>query len=396
MRSVTPASGRLLGLFTVGALALSACSAGTTTTASPDATTAAPTTAPTEQAAAPTPIDPAVQAAIDANATRMGVQTEWTGPTTGPKADAGKKVVYISSDEANAGSHTWGVAQVEAGGQIGWTVTVLDGKGTTAGRLTACNQALALKPDAITLEGDAAGMQDCLKEADAQGIPIVAIHGAGFPGPVPDLHLFTNVSSDPRDIGKALADYIIADSLGQGKAMILYDALFDVARAKAENMKSEFETCTTCTLLGYENSPLAEVPTRTPQLFTTYVQKHGADFQYVMTIADYYYDFAVPALQAGGVESGAVKLVGSDGTPAAYERIRKGEFQVATVPEPLFLQGYQMIDEVNRALHGEQPSGYVPPVYIVTQDNVQAEGGDQNTFMPSNGFKDHYLAIWRG
>src|SRR5690606_32917741 len=113
------------------------------------------------------------------------------------------------------------------------------------------------------------------------------------------------------------------------------------ARAKAEGMRDEFAKCETCELLGYENSPLAEVETRTPQLFSTYVQQYGEDFQYVMTIADYYYDFAVPALESGGVPPDAVKLVGSDGTPQAYERIRNGQYQVATVPEPVHLQGYQ-------------------------------------------------------
>lgn len=350
-------------------------------------------------AAVTIPVPALADAVSDAkarNEARMGVQSEWTGPTSGPKAEAGKKVVYISSDEQNAISHAWGAAQVEAGNAIGWEVTILDGKGTTSGRLTACTQALALNPDALTLEGDAAGMQDCLGQAAERGIPIVGIHGAGFPGPVPELKLFTNIGSEPGEIGAALADFIIADSNGTGKAMILYDSLFDVARAKAEAMKARFEECTTCTLLGYESSPLAEVTTRTPQLFNSYIQKHGADFQYVMTIADYYYDFAVPALEAAGLAPDAVKLVGSDGTESAYARIREGRFQVATVPEPIELQGYQAIDEVNRALNGEEPSGYVTPVFVVTKENIDIEGGKDGWFVPSNGYKERYLAIWKG
>lgn len=350
-------------------------------------------------AAASIPLPAMADAVSDAKArndARMGVQSEWTGPTSGPKTEPGKKVVYISSDEQNAISHAWGAAQAEAAGQIGWEVVILDGKGNTAGRLSACSQALALNPDALTLEGDAAGLQDCIGQAVARNIPVVGIHAAGFPGPAPDLKLFTNIGSEPKEIGAALADYIIADSNGSGKAMILYDSLFDVARAKAEAMKARFEECTTCTLLGYESSPLAEVTTRTPQLFNSYVQKHGADFQYVMTIADYYYDFAVPALESAGLAPDSVKLVGSDGTKSAYARINEGRFQVATVPEPIELQGYQMIDEVNRALHGEQPSGYVTPVFVVTKSNSSIEGGADGWFVPSNGYKDRYLAIWKG
>ncbi len=390
---------RIIGAITIAA-AVAGCSSSPTPTPIPTAptvttapATAAPTVAPSTTTASTDP----VQAAIDATDARMAAQTQWTGPTTGPTADAGKTVVYISSDESNQGSHLWGLYQQQAGQAIDWKVTVLDGKGTTAGRLTACNQALTLKPDAITFEGDAVGLQDCLKQADSSGIVIVGVHGAATPGPQPSLHLFTNVTSDPSQIGVAMADYIIADSKGTGKAMILYDNLFDVARAKAEAMKAEFAKCTGCTLLGYENSPLAEVTTRTAPLFTAYQSKYGKDFQYVMSITDYYYDFAVPALTSGGVPTSQLKLVGSDGNPSAYERIRAGnEYQVATVPEPAELLGWQIIDEVNRGIHKVAPSGYAPPIYVVSAANVDAEGGSNNIFSPSSGFKAHYTAIWKG
>ena len=34
------------------------------------------------------------------------------------------------------------------------------------------------------------------------------------------------------------------------------------------------------------------------------------------------------------------------------------------------------------------------PPFLVTQENIHAEGGDQNTFIPSNDYKKHYLALW--
>ena len=86
-------------------------------------------------------------------------------------------------------------------------------------------------------------------------------------------------------------------------------------------------------LLDYVNSPLAEVTTQMPQLASSWVSRYGTPF-YVMTIADYYYDFLVPALRVGGVKPEDAKLVGADGTPKAYDRIRNGDYQVATVPEP--------------------------------------------------------------
>ena len=31
------------------------------------------------------------------------------------------------------------------------------------------------------------------------------------------------------------------------------------------------------------------------------------------------------------------------------------------------------------------------PPFLVTKENIHAEGGDKNTFIPSNDYKKHYL-----
>ena len=57
-----------------------------------------------------------------------GPQTTWNGPTTGPKAEPGKKIVYLSGDENNDICRLYGVFQKEAGQKIGWDVTIIDGR----------------------------------------------------------------------------------------------------------------------------------------------------------------------------------------------------------------------------------------------------------------------------
>jgi ribose transport system substrate-binding protein len=76
--------------------------------------------------------------------------------------------------------------------------------------------------------------------------------------------------------------------------------------------------------------------------------------------------------------------------------IRKGEYEVATVPEPSTLFGYEAVDSIVRAMAGEAPSKFVQPTYLVTKENADAEGGKSNEFIPSNGFACHYQNIWRG
>lgn len=335
----------------------------------------------------------AYQSAVAATQERTGPQTKWLGPTSGPTAAAGKKIIYVTNDSRNALQVAWGQQMEVAAKRIGWTLTTLDGQGTVNGWTAAFTQAIASRPDGIVTACDAASIQGPMTSAFDAKIPVVGLHAAALPGPDSNLHLWDNITSSGEEIGKALADYIIADSKGRGRAIILYDAQYAIAKLKAEAMKREFATCSSCTLLDYVNSPLAEVTTQMPQLASSWVSRYGTPF-YVMTIADYYYDFLVPPLRAGGVKPDDVKLVGADGTPKAYDRIRNGDYQVATVPEPPGLQGYQAIDEMNRALNGAQPSSFVQPVYVVTKANVDQEGGSSNLFDPTNDYKDQYVKIW--
>ncbi len=386
--------------------ALSGCAATTPQAAAPEAkpetTEAAPASetaeaqapeAQDEQSAQTEAVADVVAQAKERNARRVGAQTEWTGPTTGPSAASGKKIVCVNANSQNAVEAMWGDSVKEACERIGWEITVLDGKGTVQGQVAAINQAIATKADGIVTSANAEPLQAAFADAKTAGIPIVGIHASNTVGPDPELGLAYNCTSSGTEIGKALADYIIADSNGEGRAIILYDAQYAIAREKAEAMKAQFETCSSVELLDYVNTPLSDVAKNMPQLAASWISKYGTPF-YVMSIADYYYDFVTPTLRSGGVELDGVKLLGSDGTSAAYDRIRNDDYQVVTIPEPPTMFGYMAVDALNRIFNGEEPVTFAPDVYLVTKDNIDAEGGDQGLFIPSNNFADEYAKVW--
>ncbi len=323
-----------------------------------------------------------------------GPQTTWEGPTTAPKPDAGKSIVFLSGDEQNDISHLYGQYIKQAGEQIGWKVTIIDGKGSPTSWLAGMNQAIALKPDGIAMFADAASLKDPISAGVAQGIKFVGLHAAGLPGPQPDLNLFVNIQEDPREIGKAEAAWAIADSDGKARVVILSHNEYAIAEVKSMATKTEVQACGGCKVLDYVNSPASEAAQRQPQLTTSWVQRFGVPF-YATSVGDNDWDFAVPVLRSGGIDPSQVKLIAADGNRSAYDRIRKGDqYQVVTVSEPIELQAYQAVDELNRAFHGQAPSGFVQPPFLVTKDNIHSEGGDQNTFIPSNDYKKHYLQIW--
>ena len=330
--------------------------------------------------------DDAVAQAKERTAMRTGSEAEWTGPTTGPAAATDKKIVCVNADSQNAVEAAWGESVKQACEKIGWEIAVLDGKGTVQGQIAAINQAISLNVDGIVTSANAEPLQAAFADAAAAGIPIVGIHASSVPGAVPDLGLAYNCTSKGSDIGNAMADYVIADSEGQGRAIILYDAQYAIAREKAEAMKAQLETCATVEVLDYVNSPLSEVAKNMPQLASSWISMYGTPL-YVLSIADYYYDFVTPTLRSGGINPNDVQLVGSDGTDAAYDRIRAGDYQSVTVPEHSVLFGYMAVDELNRIFNGEEIELFVPDVLIVTADNIDADD-------PDLAFIDEYLKIW--
>lgn len=362
-------------LAAAGALVLAACGSGST---------AAPSDSPGGSN---------VDAQVAAVKKVEGVQTEWTGPTTGPTAATGKTLVYMSGDEQNSLAKAYGDYLAAAAKTIGWKVTVIDGKGSPPGWVAGMNQAIGLHPDGIAIFADAASLQDPIKAATAAKIPVVGLHAAAKPEA--SNGLFTNIQESAANIGKAQADYAIADSKGTAQVVVMYHGEYQIAQIKADAMKAEIATCPNCKLLEFVNFPGSESAQRTPQLMTTWVSKYGSQPFYVLSVGDNDFDFAVPALSAGGASNDAVKLIGSDGTSAAYQRIRDDNYQVATVPEPSELEAYQAVDEFNRAFNGQPPSGFVPPVYLVTKNNIGAEGGDKDLFIPSNDYAKHYASIWK-
>lgn len=325
-----------------------------------------------------------------------GQKTEWDGPTTGPVAAEGKSIVVLAGDLKNGGilGVTKGVQ--EAADKIGWTINVLDGAGSIQGRAAAFGQALALNPDGMIINGfDAVEQQAALEQVKAAGIPIVSWHAGPVIGPDPASGIFTNVSTDAMEVSAAAAKWAFADAGGKPGVVIFTDSTYAIAIAKADKIKETIEALGG-TVLEYVDTPIADTSTRMPSLTTALLQKYGASWTHALAINDIYFDFMGPALAAAGIAGdGAPKAVAAgDGSESAYQRIRTAQYQAVTVAEPLNLQGWQLVDELNRAIQGAEWSGYTSPLHVVTADNISFDGGDNNLFDPGNGYRDEYARIW--
>ena len=320
---------------------------------------------------------------------------EWDGPTTGPAAAEGKSIVVVAGDLKNGGILGVTTGVEEAAAKIGWDVRVLDGAGSIQGRTAAIGQALALKADGLILNGfDAVEQQAALEGVVAANIPMVAWHSGPVIGCDAPGGIFANVSTDAMTVSEVAAQWALDDGGKDIGVVIFTDSTYQIAIDKADRLKETVEAAGG-KVLEYVDTPIADTSTRMGPLTTSLLQKYGDSWTHALAINDLYFDFMGPSLAAAGLSPETSPQAGSagDGSEAAFQRIRSNGYQSITVAEPLNLQGWQLVDELNRAIQGEPCSGYITSPALVTSEGL-AKLGDTNAFDPDIPYREAYSASW--
>ncbi|MEU7859721.1 substrate-binding domain-containing protein [Nonomuraea sp. NPDC049141] len=334
-----------------------------------------------------------LNAAKQAVARAEGIDA-WDGPTSGPSAVRGKSIVFVAETMINPGVAGVAKGVEEAGRSVGWNVRVIDGQGTPTGVRAAFGQAIALRPAGIVIGGfDPNSTAEQVEQANDARIPLIGWHATSRPGPSRNPKLFTNITTRVEDVARISAYWIIARSNGTAGVVIFTDSSIPFAENKSQLIKKTLLSCSSVKLLSYQNIPLPDTGSRTPQAVSALVSRLGDRWTYSAAINDLYFADAAAALRAAGkAGDGAPFSIGAgDGDPSAFQRIRDRQFQAATVPEPLNAQGSQIVDEFNRAFAGQPPSGYVAPVHLTTTQNV-----DDTASWDPPGYRAAYERIWNG
>lgn len=173
--------------------------------------------------------------------------------------------------------------------------------------------------------------------------------------------------------------------------VIFTDSSIPFAEGKSQMIQKQLQTCAGVNVLAYDNIPLADVANRMPTETSALINRLGEQWTYSVAINDVYFENATAAFRQGGLTAATapVNVGAGDGDAAALTRIRNDDFQAATVPSPLRSEGWQIVDELNRAFAGEQPSGYVPQIHLATKDNVSSEN-----YWDPQGYEDAYAKLW--
>jgi ribose transport system substrate-binding protein len=343
----------------------------------------------------PASTDPVVRRAMAEVARSQASLDRYRGPAAGPRAQPASLVVFVAADLSNGGIAGVALGVQQAARAIGWPLRILDGQASPAGRRDALHAALALHPGGIVLGGFDAGEQPAeLRRARTLGIPVVGWHAGTRPGPDATHDLFTNVTTDPVAVARLAARYVIADSGGTAQAAVFVDSEFAIAERKAHVMEAELRACRRCAVLDEIATPIASAQNRMPALVISLLQRYGKRFNYLLAINGAYIEGSRAGLIGAGLRGNdpPFGVAAGDGDAAEFARIRSSDYQKASIAEPLYLQGWQLIDELNRARAGAPPSGYLAPPRLITRKNVPA--GD--VFDPPGGYRANYRRIWDG
>ncbi len=138
--------------------------------------------------------------------------------------------------------------------------------------------------------------------------------------------------------------------------------------------------------------PIATASTGLEAAIEFLLQRFGKRWRYLLAVNGAYIDGASVALTGAGLsgDQAPFSVSAGDGDESEFARIRGNDYQAASVAEPLNLQGWQLIDELNRARARQPPSGYVAPPRLITQSDVPSGA----VFDPLSGYRQNYLRIW--
>lgn len=313
----------------------------------------------------------------------------------GPIAQKNKSVIFLAADLKNGGITSVYRSFEKAAKLLGWKITIKNGMGKTSEQSRIFEEAISGKPDGIILGGlQSTAFKKEIQTAKEKNIALVGWHASEKAGPTKDL--FANITTDPREVAKITAEFVIKDAIinKANLGIILFnDSQFAIANKKIKTIIDFIEACKgykNCKVLSVENIPISEADKTIPTIVPKLIEKYGNHWTYSIGINDIYFDtINLPLLQAGRRDIRNVSA--GDGSLTALSRISNGKSQqIGTIAEPLKLQGFQLADELNRAFANHKPSEFISKPILVTTELLQEKSGlDVET-----DIEEIYTSIW--
>lgn len=305
-----------------------------------------------------------------------------------PKQLEGRNIWYIA---VGMNQFATDVADgIEAAGEtLGMNVTVFDGQNQTNRFNEGIEQAIAQGADGIILLGiDPALVTNSLLKAEAAGIPVQNNLSGDVGDPVP-AGAYGNLTSDYTGDGALAAEWAMADSDCQAHVLLLSSSGIPVWDKFANGAAEAIKDCTDCSA-EILNIDAANVATSVGSQVQTALQRNP-EINYIIAAWDSAVPFANPVIAASGSKP---KVGARDGIEASIQMIAAGNGQDMTVTmPPTGWIGYIAVDDIARAILGEEQPGYTIPSSIIDAANV-GTGSPEDVAPNYVDYPEAFEAAW--
>ncbi|MCL8027669.1 sugar ABC transporter substrate-binding protein [Nocardioides bruguierae] len=279
----------------------------------------------------------------------------------------------------------------EAADAAGVSVKSYDGQGSTNRYNEGIEQAIAQGAAGIILVGiDPSVVSSALADADAAGIPVQNTLNSDPDDELAE-GLYGNLTSDFSADGATMADWALADSGCDATISIIYSSAIKVwdlmATAAEAEIKAECSDCNVDML----DIDLANAATDVGAQLQSSLQKNP-DTNYVIPVWDSAVTYVTPVIAAAGSDA---KVISRDGLEANIAWVLDGTQDVTVGTPPTDWLGWLSVDDLLRAMTGEDAPGYVIPTRIIDSETV-GDGSTEDIWPAYVDFQSAFTEAWNG
>jgi ribose transport system substrate-binding protein len=306
----------------------------------------------------------------------------------GNPVPTGKKVAFISC----------GVAACEAQGDIikqgaadlGWTATTIGTDGSPEQLQNAFETALRQGADAIVLNAvNRASVAKQLEKAKQEGVAFVTSSSVDKTGD----GILANVAGTDNSakIGENIAAQIVADSNGKANTLYANISAFQILQSLGDQFKSSYaQYCPSCQYASLD-IPITSIGKDAPDRIVSYLRSHPQVNYVVLSVSNALGSGLPAALRAAGLGD-KVKIVGQSGDSQTFQDLQAKNLN-SVVPYDYYTVDYLMLDALARHFAGVPVQNALPPLWIVTPDNMPAQA-TQGLFPVVESYRDEFKKLW--
>jgi ribose transport system substrate-binding protein len=274
-------------------------------------------------------------------------------PFDAKKATNGKRVGWVTVTNSIPFTTIMFKGVNPAAKALGLKLEVCDGKGQPAEWARCYSRFIGEKVDLIVSQSiDPRILKSSLTAANKAGIPVVTT-SSNFPG----APLWPGTAAeDPqpfKEVGKAIGDYIVADSGGKANALIITSNEVYTAPAQAKATTDELKKyCPQTCKFKVVDVPIGQWGDKIPTVVQAELTQNP-DLTYVSPVYDGAVPFAIAGIHAKNAQD-KTKVVSFNAIPDVMKYMKNKDVLTADIGVWVEQHGYSAIDSVARVLNGEK------------------------------------------